>query len=515
MESHFSQDFSSVRVHEDSRPESIGALAFARGEHLHFAPGLFQPHTSGGRKILSHELAHVVQQRLRRVPRAPAFGTPVNADPVLEAEADRSARAASAPVAAPEGAQSRTAAAPADCGAIQPMLASRGFAARTAGFGLGGKGGGGGRPPWRPFFPLTPGHYIDTPRQKVPYTQKRKIHIGFQGSGVPKEARSNVTAINEAYEGPNKLVIGGPGKSGHDWKEWPSFGATQTEQGQEERLQEATRALIEARKSGDEQIHITGHSRGAGNALLLAQRLHARGLVDPDTGEQVAPPGVPVHSLNLLDAVPHMGSRRATAVSPIGGTENVPYEALRVPPNVQLAQHLLAGGEKRTEFQQADIPAESPGTHSTHTIVPNATHSEVGGRPGGNPDAIALSLSEALRNLRQGGLPFSGASVLALDEHNRRLARLQRTAPQPGAAERLIGLLTGNAGRDFPPYARPLSPGQGQLVPVNPERPLAPPNAGPPARRLDVGRERQHDARIKRLQRKLQEIKEKKGKGEE
>ncbi|HEU0053645.1 MAG TPA: DUF4157 domain-containing protein [Longimicrobium sp.] len=89
MEAALGHDFGSVRVHaDDARAPRIGALAFARGEHLHFAPGAWRPESAGGRAMLGHELAHVVQQRERRVRPTRPGALPVNDDPKLEREAD-------------------------------------------------------------------------------------------------------------------------------------------------------------------------------------------------------------------------------------------------------------------------------------------------------------------------------------------------------------------------------------------------------------------------------------------
>lgn len=95
MERSFGQDFSAVRVHEGEQAASVGALAYASGSHLHFAPGNYQPDSTRGQELIGHELAHVVQQREGRVAVPQGKGAPVNADPALEAEADAAgARAA-------------------------------------------------------------------------------------------------------------------------------------------------------------------------------------------------------------------------------------------------------------------------------------------------------------------------------------------------------------------------------------------------------------------------------------
>jgi hypothetical protein len=95
MEGSFGADFSSVRVHEGGQASNLGALAYAQGDDLHFAPGQYQPDSQSGQALIGHELAHVVQQRDGRVA-APgqAKGAPVVADQGLEDEADRAGQAA-------------------------------------------------------------------------------------------------------------------------------------------------------------------------------------------------------------------------------------------------------------------------------------------------------------------------------------------------------------------------------------------------------------------------------------
>lgn len=103
MEASFDADFSSVSVTRDAASAaSLNAVAYTQGERIVLggsAPGL---DTDGGRSLLGHELAHVVQQRAGRV-EAPAAGPAINADARLEAEADvageRAARGAPAGVA--------------------------------------------------------------------------------------------------------------------------------------------------------------------------------------------------------------------------------------------------------------------------------------------------------------------------------------------------------------------------------------------------------------------------------
>jgi len=66
MEQRFGHNFSQVRIHADQAADrasrTLGAEAFtARGE-IYFAAGRYQPGTQAGKRLLAHELAHVVQQ---------------------------------------------------------------------------------------------------------------------------------------------------------------------------------------------------------------------------------------------------------------------------------------------------------------------------------------------------------------------------------------------------------------------------------------------------------------------
>jgi hypothetical protein len=89
MEHALGADFSKVRIHEGPLARSIGAQAFTRGTDVHFAPGQYQPHTSSGRQVLGHELAHVVQQSQGRARASTQVaGVGVDASPQLEHEAE-------------------------------------------------------------------------------------------------------------------------------------------------------------------------------------------------------------------------------------------------------------------------------------------------------------------------------------------------------------------------------------------------------------------------------------------
>src|SRR4051794_31368318 len=70
METRFGYDFGRVRVHTGASAaasaRSIQALAYTAGQHVVFGEGRYAPQTEGGKRMLAHELAHVVQGGDRR-----------------------------------------------------------------------------------------------------------------------------------------------------------------------------------------------------------------------------------------------------------------------------------------------------------------------------------------------------------------------------------------------------------------------------------------------------------------
>jgi hypothetical protein len=66
MEERFGFDFEKVRIHSDASAQrsahSLGALAYTHGHHIVFGSGQYQPETEAGKKLLAHELTHVLQQ---------------------------------------------------------------------------------------------------------------------------------------------------------------------------------------------------------------------------------------------------------------------------------------------------------------------------------------------------------------------------------------------------------------------------------------------------------------------
>ncbi len=66
LESAFGADFSQVRLHTGDRADrlnrSVSARAFTTGQDIFFRKGEYAPGSGEGRRLLAHELTHVVQQ---------------------------------------------------------------------------------------------------------------------------------------------------------------------------------------------------------------------------------------------------------------------------------------------------------------------------------------------------------------------------------------------------------------------------------------------------------------------
>jgi Domain of unknown function (DUF4157) len=67
METRFRYNFSKVRIHTDAvaaaSANSLNALAYTLGNNIVFAKGQYQTGTESGKKLLAHELTHVIQQQ--------------------------------------------------------------------------------------------------------------------------------------------------------------------------------------------------------------------------------------------------------------------------------------------------------------------------------------------------------------------------------------------------------------------------------------------------------------------
>jgi hypothetical protein len=66
MESRFGHDFGNVRIHTgniaSNSAESLGALAYTTGRDIVFREGMYAPQTATGKRLIAHELVHVIQQ---------------------------------------------------------------------------------------------------------------------------------------------------------------------------------------------------------------------------------------------------------------------------------------------------------------------------------------------------------------------------------------------------------------------------------------------------------------------
>lgn len=66
MESAFGVDFNEVNIHTDTEAvrmnKELGAQAFTHGKDVYFNSGKYRPESSAGKRLLAHELTHVVQQ---------------------------------------------------------------------------------------------------------------------------------------------------------------------------------------------------------------------------------------------------------------------------------------------------------------------------------------------------------------------------------------------------------------------------------------------------------------------
>ena len=117
MESRLGHDFGDVRVHTDDKAaasaKAVNAHAYTVGSNVVFQRDRYAPETDAGRRMLAHELTHVVQQRSGPVDGTPAPGGIRVSDPSdrFEREAEWTAdqvmaaqppdSTATSPVAAP------------------------------------------------------------------------------------------------------------------------------------------------------------------------------------------------------------------------------------------------------------------------------------------------------------------------------------------------------------------------------------------------------------------------------
>jgi hypothetical protein len=94
MESRFGRDFSGVKLHTDSRAgesaRAVGALAYTVGRDVVLDSAHYSPGSASGRRLLAHELTHVLQQETA----APSDSSSLEVGPpddAFEREADAAA----------------------------------------------------------------------------------------------------------------------------------------------------------------------------------------------------------------------------------------------------------------------------------------------------------------------------------------------------------------------------------------------------------------------------------------
>lgn len=94
MEPRFARDFSQVRMHTgrlaSDSANAVSARAYTVGNHIVFGKQEFSPATQGGRRLIAHELAHVVQQDATTRPQLQRVAWhPTRADERITSNADR------------------------------------------------------------------------------------------------------------------------------------------------------------------------------------------------------------------------------------------------------------------------------------------------------------------------------------------------------------------------------------------------------------------------------------------
>jgi len=81
FEAHFQSDLSDVRIHTDTEAansaDELNAQAYTLDRNIYFSPGAYAPSTTDGKRLLAHELTHVVQQQRESVPDSVLMRKPV------------------------------------------------------------------------------------------------------------------------------------------------------------------------------------------------------------------------------------------------------------------------------------------------------------------------------------------------------------------------------------------------------------------------------------------------------
>jgi pyrrolidone-carboxylate peptidase len=201
MEARLGTSFADVRVHTDARAThaagEIDARAYTAGAHIVFGNGEFSPHTLEGRRLLAHELVHVVQQRhVGPGPRPGEATTIVPADDPSEREAERIAGEVTAVSAPP------TAREPADARADAVGANGEAPGREHGGGDAGGADGAG-----EASTPPSAGHV-----QRVPFGEWWSRFVLGEGTFSDKElsdylAFLNAGSIEDHYDSDNKARV--------------------------------------------------------------------------------------------------------------------------------------------------------------------------------------------------------------------------------------------------------------------------------------------------------------------
>jgi hypothetical protein len=97
MEERFAHDFGEVRVHTDAKAtdsaRSLNAQASTVGSDIVFRGDKYEPESSEGRRVLAHELTHVIQQKSGPVDGTPGPGGVSVSDPSDRFEREAGANA--------------------------------------------------------------------------------------------------------------------------------------------------------------------------------------------------------------------------------------------------------------------------------------------------------------------------------------------------------------------------------------------------------------------------------------
>jgi len=230
MESSFGADFSDVRIHHDESAAkaalAAGARAITTGRDIVFAEGYYAPATSAGKRLLAHELAHVLQQRggrERKVSRgtAESEARQAGADVVAGQAASVQASASGGPQAdemTPE--EKGRKAAQADGWNVEDTSVtfwiSHQVESEASFNAVGGKGSGPGLGSWsnRRVFTIDQGEHTWLHLSFNPDTKEHPI---------PAEYRDKISVFTDIHYAP---ANGGPGFDLHLRDNQPQYRAT-------------------------------------------------------------------------------------------------------------------------------------------------------------------------------------------------------------------------------------------------------------------------------------------------